>query len=560
MRKSKGDWSWLRDDFNVSQLAQMLGIKRQVIDNWVRGRNDPDLLSTLKLARLVGSSEELERRANIKLEFTPPESIKSYVSLGALTDRNYGYLIKVSDHLKYIGQFGKLHQRAYAALKEVAGKDNLFTARLWFDIGYAELMLGHPLDAVESARKARELLPQKEDSMLLADTHWFAGECLRVIGKLNESYPHLDEAAKIYKRLEAKPSFYEPGPVWLEWDLGRYFAAYGRYDTALNHFQHMEDTAKDIWLAEAEVIAAWSLGNIADIKGEFDSAISSYAYAKELAAIVGDRYWEAAALWSIAEVYRKIGEFDKAITTAEAVHKTFELIGNMRMVAKANYILAACYLQKRELDKASELYLGAIDVFVKTDDISMEQRILVGLALIDLAYESQKPIPDYRKPLGTFLEIDADRPNIHDLYLDVYQDLACAEALRLSGYTERALTRFHTVIKTCSLNGYQLETAHALLGIAATKLLEGEADRQSCVEAHKIYQKTGSKWGQIQAFIIQALIESQMGESNTHLLQEGAILANEISLRAESQLIEVLAMQSSAQRANQVLLFVPAIA
>jgi len=94
MSKSKGDWSWLREEFNISQLAKLLGIKRQIIDNWIRGRNDPDFLSTLKLATLVGSIEELERRAKVKIELSPLGNVESYFPLSILNDRNYAALIR----------------------------------------------------------------------------------------------------------------------------------------------------------------------------------------------------------------------------------------------------------------------------------------------------------------------------------------------------------------------------------------------------------------------------------------------------------------------------------
>src|SRR5687768_5571293 len=104
--------------------------------------------------------------------------------------------------------------------------------------------------------------------MLLGDIHWLLGECLRVVGKLNEAYHHLDRARGIYKRIRAKPTFQKSGPVWLEWDLGRYFAVYGQYDTASHHFDRMEKMAKKTWLAEAQVIATWSRGDIAETKSE----------------------------------------------------------------------------------------------------------------------------------------------------------------------------------------------------------------------------------------------------------------------------------------------------
>jgi tetratricopeptide (TPR) repeat protein len=559
IRKSKGDWRWLRNEYKISELAELLGVRRQTIDYWISGRNDPSFQNLRKLAKLVDSWEELERRAKVKLDFSPAESTKSYSSRGIFTARNYYDLIKASHFLRYIGQFGKLRAQAYAALKEVAGKDKFLTARLWFEIGYAELMLGYPLDAVEAARKARRLLPQKEDSMLLADTLWFSGECLRVVGKLNQAYSSLDEARKIYTRLKARPSFYESGPVWLEWDLGRYFAAYGRYDTALDHFKRMEKMAKNVRLSEAEVIAAWSRGDIAEMNSDFGKAIASYRYAKGLAELIGDSFWDAMALWRTAEVYRKLGQFEKSVATAETVRQNFEAIGNTRMVAKVDCVLAARCLQTGELDKAIDLYNNSIGVFTDSEDAPMERTILLGLGLIDLAYESQKPSPDYRKPFQSFLEIESNHPNISDPYLAAYNDLAYAEALRLAGYTEGALTRFDAVIKTSNSRGFQLEKAHALLGIAATKLLGGEADRQSCQEAFKIYQKVGSSWGQVQALIIQALIASETGDATAHWFQQAATLARENSLFVESQLIETLDTQDSRQKKRHVLLFLQAV-
>jgi tetratricopeptide (TPR) repeat protein len=559
MRKSKGDWSWLRDEFNTTRLAELLGVKRQLIDNWVRGRNDPDFLSTLKLASLIGSIEELERRAKIIIDPNLRGNVELDSPFSVLNDRNYDYMISVAEHLKFIGRFQELYTYADTALKDVAGKDKLLTARLWFDMGYAQLMLGYPLDAVNLVRKARKLLPTKEESILLADIYWLSGECLRVVGKLGEAYPQLEEARKIYKSLGAKPSRYATGPIWLEWDLGRYFAAYGRYDTALQHFERMEIMAKDTWLAEAEVIGAWSRGDIAEMKSDFGRATANYIYAKELARLIGDSFWEATALWRTAEVYRKLGQFKSAVATAEAARRNFETISNPRMVAKADCVLAACYLQMRVLDKASDLYNNSINIFSDSEDVPMEQSILLGLGFIDLAYESQKPTPDYRKPLQAFLEIDAKRPQIYDPCLVVYNDLAYAEALRLAGYTERALTRFHDVIKTSNKYGFQLEKAHALLGVAATKLLGAEVDRQSCNEALKLYQKVGSLWGQVQALIIRAIIEREMGEGGSHLLREAALLASHNSLHAEARLIENYMTQSSLQKEKHVLVFIQAV-
>jgi hypothetical protein len=128
--------------------------------------------------------------------------------------------------------------------------------------------------------------------------------------------------------------------------------------------------------------------------------------------------------------------------------------------------------------------------------------------------------------LPRFDGVEVNYRSTDDPYLTVYKNLACAEALRRTGHADGALTRFHEVIKISNLYGYQLEKAHALLGIAATKLLRKETDRQSCNQALKLYQKLGSTWGQAQALVTQALMESEMGESTAHLLQRATQLAH----------------------------------
>ena len=265
------------------------------------------------------------------------------------------------------------------------------------------------------------------------------------------------------------------------------------------------------------------------------------------------------ALWRTAEVYRKLGRFEDAVSTAGVARQSFKSIGNSRMLAKADCILAASYLQTGAFDKSEDLYNSAIDIFSEAEDAPMERSILIGLGLVDLAYENQKSRPDFRKSLQAFMEIEANYRNLDDPYLNVYKDLAYAEALRLAGYRERAFLRFHDVIKTSDSYGYQLEKAHAVLGIAATKFLEGDANRENCIKAIKLYSKVGSVWGQIQGLIIHALIEREMGQDSAHLFKQAVLLARSASLSIESQLIENYATQKSLQKDKHILLFIQAV-
>jgi hypothetical protein len=66
----------------------------------------------------------------------------------------------------------------------------------------------------------------------------------------------------------------------------------------------------------------------------------------------------------------------------------------------------------------------------------------------------------------------------------------------------------------------------------------------------------GSTWGQAQALVTQALMESEMGESTAHLLQRVTQLAHNNAFTRETQLI---ASQNFAQKENHVLLFIQAV-
>jgi tetratricopeptide (TPR) repeat protein len=558
---SRGDWSWIPEEaknrwgFTVSELASWLGVKRQVVDNWLRGRNDPDLINVFKLARLVGSIEELAHRAGLEIEFSPPGVIQFNPPMQPPKDRDYEHLRSIAEWMKYTSRFKELYEQSYMLLKDSSNKDNKLTAQLFFNLAYAELMLGRPNDAIQSIDKAKEFLSNK-DSLLLADTSWFAGECYRTLNKLNEAQLHLEDARKIYQRLNAKPTFLSSGPLWLEWDLGRIYASYGEYDKAADYFTRMEKLARDIWLAEGEVIATWSFGDIDETRSNFKAALPAYFNAKQLANQVGDKFWEAMALWRIAEVYRKTSSFDDAVQVANIARDIFEDIGNERMVEKVDCNIAACYLQTGKTTEARELYYRAIEVFKQNDDTPMTNLALLGFGYVRMLEESRKPAPNFREVLPIFRDIDMSRMEIYDPYQAVCEDLGLAEALRLAGYTDQALSRFHAVAKTSIKYGYQLEEAHALLGIAAAKILMGEVDRESCNEALKIYRKLGSIWGQIQSHMLRGMIEQERGERGSLYYKEASSLALDIALTAESRLIEELLVEKEVILKRHIFLFI----
>lgn len=588
---SKGDWSWIRQEaaqrgMTIPQLASYLGVTPQAVNHWANNRNDPDFLNIVRLVYTLcdGSLEVLASRTGISLRalsqdlraqaealgIEPPPFIANgpgetillnlppdaLLSPNALAERFKEAYYSVTDILKYTSHFEELSATANRLLKHMPGGDVPFKARLHYDLGYAALMLGRYPEGIRATTQARAMLSGQKDPMLLADTHWLSGECLRITGELHQARWHCEEADKIHQRLKARASAGEPGPMWVEWNLGCIEAACGRYDRAIDHFTRLHRMATGVRLPEARVLALWGRAYVDELQGEFERALAGYLRAKQFAERAGDRFWRAEALWRMAEIARKVSNFKEAIDQAQAARAIYESIGNESMPAKLSCTIAACHLQIGEAGRALELYRDAAAVFTRNDDWPMRRRALSGYGLALLAQESDKPEPAYRKLLPHFLEIEVMGPGEYDRHLEAYECLAHAEALRLAGHLDKALEQYHIVAEASASYGHPLEQAHALLGMAETARMMGRADRTGCHQALTIYRRVGSKWGQVQALITLALIEVAAGGSPAPLVHRAAQIAGEASLKAESRVIESIASGHLTPENQRVLLFV----
>ncbi|HKZ84541.1 MAG TPA: helix-turn-helix transcriptional regulator [Anaerolineae bacterium] len=588
---SKGDWTWIpqhatRRGITTPQLALCLDITSQTISGWLTGRADPSFRNLLMLAHIFceDSVEKLAGMAGIDwrslvedlsfqaealgVDLLVPAlgehdgPITFHLPLDVLQEPNaLGEQFKsafrsAADLLKYTGRFQELRAQASHVLSRMAGRDSAFAARLYYDVAYASLMLGNYPDGIRSTEKARALLAAHGDQMLLADTHWLSAECLRIIGELGEARRHCDEATRLYRKLKVKTSAREPGRMWVEWNLGCIDAADGRYDTARKHFTRLGAMGKRTGLPEAEISATWGCAYVDEMRSEFDQALEGYRQAQQLASRFGDRFWVAESRWRSAEVARKTSSFADATLAAQAARSAYASMGNESMMTKLSCTVAACHLQIGAPDKALALYRNAADFFAGNRDRPMERAARAGYGLALLALESQEPAPAYEKILRILQEIEAIGQAGYNRYLDTYEGFAHAEALRLAGYTTRALERYHNLAETSASLGHQLEKAHALLGIAETRRMTGQADRRSCHEALKIYRRVGSKWGQVHALITLALIALDSGESAAPLLGEASVMARGASLKADLRFIESLAAKKPAPGHLHVLLFV----
>jgi len=377
---SRGDWRWIRTEatqrgLSLPQLASYLDVTPQAVNYWVNNRNDPDFLNLLKLAHIFcdGSLEKLAHKAGIDLRalrqdlrlqaealgIEPPLSITNGPveplllppplaapsSPTALAERFRAAYTSATDLMKYTSRFAELQAVASRLLQELPDGDAPFKARLYFDLGYAALMLGRYLEGMHLAAQARGLLSSQKAPLLLADTHWLAGECLRIIGELHEARRQCEASGQIHQRLRARASAHEPGPMWVAWNLGCIEAASGHYEAALAHFVHLGRMAAGARLPEASVLALWGRAYVAEMRGEFEKARRGYRRAKQFAERAGDRFWAAEALWRMAEVSRKVSRFQEALAQAQAAQRVYDALGHETMPAKLACTIAACHRQ-----------------------------------------------------------------------------------------------------------------------------------------------------------------------------------------------------------------------
>ncbi len=559
-----GNWTWLEDQIRArfgtsrTRLAHILGVSRQRLSYWVSGRNDPDFLRALLLAYFFAadSAEELARKAGIDwdsliaginaraeaagLELPAPGGDKFTTTLYQLFEiQDVDALGIVVEYYKYNSSFQNLRDLARRLLKDSA-HDELMQARLWFYVGYAELMQGRAAEAIRSASRARALIPPEADKRLLADTYWLSGESARVIGRNSAAYTDLLKADRIYKTLGVKPTTYETGPMWVEWDLCRLESSRGSYRAALERLDRMSSMARTSGLAEASIIALWTRARLEEELSNFDIALAEFQKASEFANLIGDRFWEAQSLRGEAEIKRKLGRYREAIQTAATARDLYSALENEKLARHSELVIAASYLQMGKHRVALDLYSQARQTYLQAKDQPMVRLASVGEALAQTAIESGRSTPYYEPSLWTLQALDASRPALYEVYPAAYERLALAETLRLAGQLERALEKFQKTLQASVQFGHQLEQAHALLGIAETRRQLGRPDTGHCHQALEIYKKSGAEWGTVHALISLALTARDLGRTPLALLTDALRIAQKRSMRADEQYIRAL--------------------
>jgi transcriptional regulator with XRE-family HTH domain len=286
----------------VAQAAEHL---QSAVDAGVSPLDRPDAFAVLARSySLSGSHEraiELLEGCLDELDRNDPGNVATYV-------RFAGYL---SAALTDQGNLG----RAESVLREALGKsengDSYSRVRLYWAAARLAEVDGHPMRALDYARRAVALLEATEDTHHLARAHLLCAWIMGLEGKSEDAVPHLEKAETLFG-----PS---PDPVdlaQLRVEQAKVAVHKGDGATAVARALDAIDTLGDTYEAE-QGSAWWALaegqalqGNVSEADGAFSRAIDALD--------AGSRFREAAQScrrW--AKVLRDAGRDAEALDALE---------------------------------------------------------------------------------------------------------------------------------------------------------------------------------------------------------------------------------------------------
>jgi len=289
----------------VNQPAQAAAHLQSAVDAGVSPLDRPDAFATLARSySLVGSHEravELLENCLAELDRADPGNVAAYV-------RFAGYL---SAALTDQGDLG----RAESVLRDALGKsedgDAYTRVRLYWAAARLAEVDGHPVRALDYARRAVALLEATEDTHHLARAHLLCAWIMGLEGKSEDAVPHLEKAETL---LGATP--HPTDLAQLRVEQAKVAAHAGDGETAVARARDAIDTLGETYEAE-QGSAWWALAEGLALQGDVSEADAAFRKAVD-ALDVGSRFREAAQCcrrW--AKVLRDAGRDAEALDALE---------------------------------------------------------------------------------------------------------------------------------------------------------------------------------------------------------------------------------------------------
>jgi transcriptional regulator with XRE-family HTH domain len=304
--------SAVRAEIGLGQVAAQLNRPAEAaehlqsaVDAGLSPLDRPDAFATLARSySLVGAHEraiELLENSLDELDRKDPGNVAAYV-------RFAGYL---SAALTDQGDLG----RAESVLREALGKsengDAYTRVRLYWAAARLAEVDGHPMRALEYARRAVALLEATEDTHQLARAHLLCAWIMGLEGKSEDAAPHLEKAETL---LGASPDPVDLAQLRVE--QAKVAAHAGDGDTAVARSRDAIVTLGDTYEAE-QGSAWWALAEGLTLQGDMSEADDAFRHAVD-ALDAGSRFREAAQCcrrW--AKVLRDAGRDAEALDALE---------------------------------------------------------------------------------------------------------------------------------------------------------------------------------------------------------------------------------------------------
>jgi len=295
----------------------------------------------------------------------------------------------------------------------------------------------------------------------------------------------------------------------------------GEYKQALEKYQQSLKSLPENQKGE-RVRAFRGLGHVYRLLGEHDKSIQNYESSRTLARTIKDDKGEARAAYGVARIYRLRGNLKKAALRYQKASDAFKQLKLPVDEAWALFGLAEVQRMKWDIEQSAKTYRAALEQYKQLGHKEGEAYADWGTGEINRFFGeseakkgntkvAQKYFESARKDYQSSLELC--QPN-DDKRSEAWALLGLAEVLRMEGKYQAALTKYnqaHNIV----VDKEPVETAHALLGIAATKRLLKLADvtddssapeiEQAYASALKIYKDHQMNYCMVYVLIDKAL-------------------------------------------------------
>jgi tetratricopeptide (TPR) repeat protein len=357
------------------------------------------------------------------------------------------------------------------------------------------------------------------------------------MGHWAETRSHCNEARRLYIKTGLP---HVEGQMWIDWNLGRVATSEGNYDEALEHFDRMAAAAQRLGHGSGALTQRYGVAMLADLRGDLNKALDQYAPIQRNARRDGNAYWDAMILWKTADVLCRKGDVLRAASMAQQAMRTYEALDNGDMIASVAFTLGYCQIHLGRAEQARATFAGVAARFARSLDMTTVRMARIGERFALLARIGAQEAPHFDELLP-LIAPDPTLPRL-SLRFELLEALFAAEVLRLNGRETTAHDHYAAIARRAAEHDHQLEQAHALLGMAESKRLLSQPDRETLNQALEIYERIGAAWGRVHARIAQALIEPNEAAQQ---LQEAKRIAQACSFHADAAFIERLQLGTS---------------